>query len=72
MKKLSLLMLALPLWGLSACSQDTKPESNQNEPLSEQAEGGDPHVRAEEYEHDTHGDLTDTIAPVKPDTSQVK
>ncbi|MGV3502634.1 MAG: hypothetical protein ACO1O1_02950 [Adhaeribacter sp.] len=68
MKKRTLLLLALPLFWASACSQDKKPESNQEEALTEQAEGGDPHVRPQEYEHDTQDDQTDTIAPVNPDT----
>ena len=72
MKKLPLLMLALALCGISACSSDKKPESDQDQSLSEQAEGGDPHVRAEEYEHDTQDDQTDTIAPVNPDTVQAR
>lgn len=67
MKKITLL-LALPLGLLAACSQDKKPETGQTGPLTEQAEGGDPHVRPQEYEHSTHDDQADTIPPVDPDT----
>jgi hypothetical protein len=68
MKKISLLLMALPLWLMTACSPDKKPESGQTQPLTEEAEGGDPHVRAEEYEHGTENDVADTIPPVDPDT----
>jgi hypothetical protein len=67
MKKITLL-LAMPVWLLTACSQDKKPDTGQTEPLTEQAEGGDPHVRPQEYEHGTHDDRADTVPPVKADT----
>lgn len=67
MKK-STLLLAVPVWLMAACSQDKKPESGQTEPITEQAEGGDPHVRPQEYEHSTHDDRSDTVPPVNPDT----
>jgi outer membrane biogenesis lipoprotein LolB len=68
MKKRTLLLLALPLCLLTACSQEKKSETNQNESLTEEA--SDPHVRAEEYESGTHDDRADTIPPVNPDTVQ--
>lgn len=75
MKKITLLLL--PLFLLSACNQDKKPETNQSqtepekhEALTEQAEKGDPHVRAQEYEYTTTDDRTDTIPPVKPETDK--
>jgi hypothetical protein len=68
MKKINLLLSALPLCLLLACSQDKKPDAAQNKPLTEEAQGGDPHVRAEEYEHGTENDVADTIPPVNPDT----
>jgi hypothetical protein len=68
MKKITLLLLALPLLLLTACTQDKKPESGQTEPLTEEAKGGDPHVRPQEYEAGTQDDRSDTIPPVNPDT----
>ena len=70
MRKIALLLLALPLVLMTACTQDKKPESGQTEPLTEEAEGGDPHVRPQEYEAGTHDDQTDTIAPADPDTAR--
>jgi hypothetical protein len=70
MKKITLLLLALPLWLATACTQEKKPETGQTEPLTEEAEGGDPHVRPQEYEAGTQDDLADTIPPVNPDTVQ--
>jgi hypothetical protein len=69
MKK-TILLLALPCWLMAACSQDKRPESGQTEPITTEAEGGDPAVRAQEYEHGTENDVADTIPPVNPDTVQ--
>jgi hypothetical protein len=68
MKKKTLLLWAMPVLLLTACNQDKKPASEQNDALTEEKEASDPHVRAQEYEAGTQDDRTDTIPPAAPDT----